>query len=185
VRNKKGVAKQAHNFGPLLGRCASSVIDPLSIRAPASYQTSRESRLGGALIKWLSHLFSHAQYRAPRSPTAWRLAFVLPTGILQQDFNIIDEQEDHIVLTVRVPLDLIRDNRPLLMALLQIAEKPRPPAEPEEGDLDGEGEKTRTCLSVAKINMPRSRVAAPGPFVLGARVVGPVRAANFSARASP
>jgi hypothetical protein len=44
-------------------------------------------------------------------------AIVLPTGILQQDFDIIDEQEDHVVLTVRVPLDLIRDNHALLMAL--------------------------------------------------------------------
>jgi hypothetical protein len=61
-------------------------------------------------------------------------AIVLPTGILQQDFDIIDEQENHIVLTVRVPIDLIRDNRALLMALLEIAaEKPRPPV---ENDLD-------------------------------------------------
>jgi hypothetical protein len=61
-------------------------------------------------------------------------AIVLPTGILQQDFDIIDEQENHIVLTVRVPIELIRDNRALLMALLEIAaEKPRPPV---ENDLD-------------------------------------------------
>jgi hypothetical protein len=41
---------------------------------------------------------------------------------------------------VRVPIDLIRDNRALLTALLEMAtEKPRPPAEP--GDLDEEGEK--------------------------------------------
>jgi hypothetical protein len=66
-------------------------------------------------------------------------AFTLPTGILQEDFDIIDEQENHVVLTVRVPLNLIRDNRALLMALLEIAaEKPRPPAEPEN-DLDEEG----------------------------------------------
>jgi hypothetical protein len=30
-------------------------------------------------------------------------------------------QEDHIVMTVRVPIDLIRNNRPLLMALSEIA----------------------------------------------------------------
>jgi hypothetical protein len=60
--------------------------------------------------------------------------FVLPKSILQQDFDIISEQEDHIVLTVRVSLDLIRDNERLLMALLEIARE-RPPAEPE-GDLD-------------------------------------------------
>jgi len=66
------------------------------------------------------------------------VAFVLPTGILQQDFDIIDEQENHIVLTVRVPLDLIRDNRALWMALLEMAERPTAPAEPD-GDLDGEG----------------------------------------------
>jgi hypothetical protein len=58
---------------------------------------------------------------------------VLPTAILKEDACIIDGQDDHVVLTVRVPLDLIRDNHPLLMALCEIA-KPRPPAEPE-GDL--------------------------------------------------
>lgn len=63
-------------------------------------------------------------------------AFTLPLGILQQDFDIIDEQENHVVLTVRVPLNLIRDNRDLLKALLEIAaENTRPPAEPEN-DLD-------------------------------------------------
>ena len=53
--------------------------------------------------------------------------YFLPTGILQQDAVVIDEQENHIVLTVRVPLNLIRDNHALLMALSEIA-KPRPPA---------------------------------------------------------
>jgi hypothetical protein len=68
-------------------------------------------------------------------------SFVLPTGILQQDFDIIDEQENHIVLTVRVPIDLIRDNNALLMALIEIAtgKKLRLLDEPEEGDLDEEG----------------------------------------------
>ncbi len=60
--------------------------------------------------------------------------FVLPTGILQEDAVIIDNQEDHIVLTLRVSKDLIRDNHSLLMALLEIAT--RRPAEPENGDLD-------------------------------------------------
>ena len=49
------------------------------------------------------------------------VSFKLPTGILQQDFEIIDEQENHVVLTVRVPLNLIRDNMPLLRALAEIA----------------------------------------------------------------
>ena len=78
------------------------------------------------------------EFKAARNPDN-PSAFVLPTGILQQDFEIIDEQEAHIVLTVRVPIDLIRDNRALLTALLEMAtEKPRRPAEPE-GDLDEEG----------------------------------------------
>jgi hypothetical protein len=47
--------------------------------------------------------------------------FVLPTAILQEDACVIDEQENHIVLTVRVPLDLIRNNHPVLMALSEIA----------------------------------------------------------------
>jgi hypothetical protein len=54
----------------------------------------------------------------------------LPAAILQEDACIIDEQENHVVLTVRVPLDLIRDNHALLMALSEIA-KPRPPSEPD------------------------------------------------------
>lgn len=59
-------------------------------------------------------------------------SFVLPTGILQQDFDIIDEQENHVVLTVRVPINLIRDNHAQLMALSRIATgDPRPPAEPD------------------------------------------------------
>jgi hypothetical protein len=65
-------------------------------------------------------------------------AILLPKGILQQDAVIIDEQDNHVVLTVRLPIDVIRDNQRLLRALLEIAaEKPRPPAEPE--DLDEEG----------------------------------------------
>ena len=49
-----------------------------------------------------------------------------------EDACIIDEQENHIVLTERLPIDLIRDNHALLMALSEMG-KPRPPA---EGDLD-------------------------------------------------
>jgi hypothetical protein len=41
----------------------------------------------------------------------------------QQDLDIIDEQETHVVLTVRVPIDLIRDNLSLLKALSEIANK--------------------------------------------------------------
>jgi hypothetical protein len=64
-------------------------------------------------------------------------AIMLPKGILQQDFDIIDDQENHIVLTVRVPKNLIRDNQRLWQALSEIAiEKPRPPV---EKDLDDEG----------------------------------------------
>ena len=59
-------------------------------------------------------------------------AIVLPKGILMEDACIIDEQENHIVLTERLPIDLIRDNHALLMALSEMG-KPRPPA---EGDLD-------------------------------------------------
>jgi hypothetical protein len=68
-------------------------------------------------------------------------SFMLPTGILQQDFDIIDEQENHVVLTVRVPIELIRHNHALLMALCEIAtgKKLRLLDEPEEGDLDEEG----------------------------------------------
>ena len=61
---------------------------------------------------------------------------MLPTGILMEDACIIDEQENHVVLTVRVPLDLIRDNHAVLMALSEIATgRPLPP---EKGDLDNE-----------------------------------------------
>lgn len=60
-------------------------------------------------------------------------AFTLPLGILQQDFEIIDEQENHVVLTARLLIDMIRDNVPFLMALSEIVTgtTPRPPVEPE------------------------------------------------------
>jgi hypothetical protein len=63
--------------------------------------------------------------------------FMLPRAILQQDAVVIDEQENHIVMTLRLPIDVIRDNLTTLMALSEIATgKPRAPA---EGDLDDEG----------------------------------------------
>jgi len=46
--------------------------------------------------------------------------FALPAAVLRQDAVIIDEQEGHIVLTVRLPVDLIQDNHALLMALSEI-----------------------------------------------------------------
>jgi hypothetical protein len=68
----------------------------------------------------------------PKADKLNTTAVVLPAGILQRDFDIIDEQENHVVLTVRVPLDLIRDNHPLLMALSEIATGKRMvPAEPD------------------------------------------------------
>jgi hypothetical protein len=57
-------------------------------------------------------------------------AFVLPTGILQQDFDIIDEQDDHLVLTLRVPKEVIRKYQPLLQALMEMSAS-SPVAEPE------------------------------------------------------
>jgi hypothetical protein len=59
----------------------------------------------------------------------------LPAAILQEDAAVIDEQENHIVLMVRVPIDLIRDNHALLMALSEIATGKRMvPAEPDPDD---------------------------------------------------
>jgi hypothetical protein len=49
------------------------------------------------------------------------VGFMLPTGILKEDAAIIDEQEYHVVLTVRLPIDAIRDNHAMLMALSEIA----------------------------------------------------------------
>ncbi len=53
--------------------------------------------------------------------------FLLPVGVLREDAAIIDEQPHHVVLTVRVPINWIRDNHALLMALSEIAM--RPPAD--------------------------------------------------------
>jgi hypothetical protein len=76
------------------------------------------------------------ELKAARNPDKPGI-ITLPAAILQEDAVVIDEQEDHIVMTLRVPLDLIRDNHPLLMALSEIATGKRMvPAEPEKGDLD-------------------------------------------------
>jgi hypothetical protein len=48
-------------------------------------------------------------------------AFILPAGILQRDSSIIDEQADHLVVMLRIPKDVIRNNAPLLRALMEIA----------------------------------------------------------------
>jgi hypothetical protein len=53
-----------------------------------------------------------------------RVAFVLPTGILNVDADIIDDQENHIVLTLRVSKEMIRSNRALLSALIEMAVAP-------------------------------------------------------------
>jgi hypothetical protein len=47
--------------------------------------------------------------------------FRMPAAILQQDAVVIDEQENHIVMTLRLPIDVIRDNHATLMALSEIA----------------------------------------------------------------
>jgi hypothetical protein len=45
--------------------------------------------------------------------------FVLPRALLRQDVDIIDDQDEHIVLTLRLLKELIRDNHRLLMALAE------------------------------------------------------------------
>jgi hypothetical protein len=42
---------------------------------------------------------------------------VLPVAALHVDSCILDNQPDHLVLTIRVPKEVIRNNIPLLMAL--------------------------------------------------------------------
>jgi hypothetical protein len=42
---------------------------------------------------------------------------VLPVQVLQQDSVILDEQEDHVVITLRVPKEWVRNNLQLLMGL--------------------------------------------------------------------
>jgi len=46
---------------------------------------------------------------------------LLPVQAFQQDSVILDNQDDHVVLTVRVPKAVIRDNIPLLMGLAERA----------------------------------------------------------------
>jgi hypothetical protein len=45
--------------------------------------------------------------------------FILPLDLLQQDCDIIDDQDEHIVLTLRLLKEMIRDNHRLLMALAE------------------------------------------------------------------
>jgi hypothetical protein len=45
--------------------------------------------------------------------------FILPRDLLQQDCDIIDDQGDHVVLTLRLLKQLIRDNTRLLMGLAE------------------------------------------------------------------
>src|SRR5882724_346952 len=90
--------------------------------------------------------------------------FVLPTGILQQDVNIIDEQENHVVLTVRVPLNLIRDNHAMLMALSEIATgEPRPPAEPDPPD-PPDAPRRKRCANWTTASLIFLGFALPSPF---------------------
>jgi hypothetical protein len=49
------------------------------------------------------------------------LAFGLPLDLLQQDVDIIDDQAEHIVLTLRIPKATILKNHGLLMALSEAA----------------------------------------------------------------
>lgn len=45
----------------------------------------------------------------------------LPPGVFDQDGCIIDNQADHIVMTVRLPKSMIRQNYALLVALTEAA----------------------------------------------------------------
>jgi len=59
-------------------------------------------------------------------------SFEMPKGILFEDAVIIDDQDDHLVLTLRVPKDVIWKNRPLLSALVEMSAPTWSPAEPED-----------------------------------------------------
>jgi hypothetical protein len=76
-----------------------------------------------------------------------------------QDACIIDEQENHVVLTVRVPLDLIRDNHAMLMALSEIAT----------------GRPLPSLLRSQELTWGGPPLRRGALLFLGARVVGPVR----------
>jgi hypothetical protein len=91
-------------------RIAAKIISPLP---------SIQVRPGGGWrpIHWRSAFAWRATFR-------WRQAWL--GRYFKEDACIIDEQENHIVLTVRVPLDLIRDNHALLMALSEMGNQGRP-----------------------------------------------------------
>jgi hypothetical protein len=63
-------------------------------------------------------------------PSENNSTFILPRVVLEQDCDIIDDQDEHIVLTLRLLKQLIRDNRQLLMGLadeaLDVATRPGP-----------------------------------------------------------
>jgi hypothetical protein len=42
---------------------------------------------------------------------------VLPVAALQMDSVILDDQEDHVVLTIRLPKEVVRNNLQLLMGI--------------------------------------------------------------------
>jgi hypothetical protein len=93
---------------------------------PATALTqSKESTMPKAALKTITNRVDET---LPENPGA----IMLPAAVLRQDAVIIDEQENHIVLTVRVPLDWIRDNHATLMALCEIATGK--PAEPDDDD---------------------------------------------------
>jgi hypothetical protein len=43
--------------------------------------------------------------------------FILPLDLLKQDCDIIDEQDEHIVVTLRLPKAWVRKNHGMLLAL--------------------------------------------------------------------
>jgi hypothetical protein len=55
------------------------------------------------------------------NPATTASIFSMPAAILKQDAVVIDEQENHIVMTLRLPIDVIRDNLTTLTALSEIA----------------------------------------------------------------
>jgi hypothetical protein len=52
-------------------------------------------------------------------PSENNSTFILPRALLEQDCDIIDDQDEHIVLTLRLLKQMIRDNRRLLMGLAE------------------------------------------------------------------
>jgi hypothetical protein len=47
--------------------------------------------------------------------------FMLPRAALQVDSVILDNQEDHVVVTLRIPKAVVRDNLQLLMGLCDMS----------------------------------------------------------------